>query len=292
MGLADHFVRKLAPHAREYGELEHLEARLVALHLRGASAWPALGLQAADFLSHLAERLPASKHPARTLEQVEAEDLYLALGCALGQAAALEALERTLLPSVARAVARLDSSGTLGDEVQQLLRERLLMPGPQGPPRIAGYAGQGPLRSWLKAAAIRHALNLKRPGHREDPIEAGRLAELPIAAPSPELALIRRRHKQHFTEAFAAALAGLEPRERTLLKLHTLDGVPLDQIAPLYKRDKSTISRWIAHAQQQLLETTRAHLSWSIGLDSQELQSVLRVAQGELSLSLARLLEE
>ena len=164
---------------------------------------PALKLSAGDFIAHLAARLPPASRPARTLEAVAAEDLYLAFGCASGHAGALAALEQTQLPAVARAVKSLDTTGTLGEEVQQVLRERLLMPRPDGPPRIAGYAGQGPLKAWLKAAAIRHALNLKRPGHREEPVEAQRLADLPLAAPNPELELIRRRHKEHFSEAFA-----------------------------------------------------------------------------------------
>ena len=123
-------------------------------------------------------------------------------------------------------------------------------------------------------------------------MEAQRLADLPLAAPNPELELIRRRHKEHFSEAFAAALATLDPRERTLLKLHTLDGLPLEQIAPLYKVDKSTISRWIAHAREQLEERTRDHLRLALKLNSGELESVLRVANSELSLSLSRLLED
>jgi RNA polymerase sigma-70 factor (ECF subfamily) len=292
MALTERFVRALPAHAREYGALDELEARLAALVARGEAALPALKLSAGEFVAHLAARLPPSSHPARTLEAVEAEDLYLAFGCALGHAGALAALEQTHLPSVARAVKGLDVSGTLGEEVQQLLRERLLMGRPDGPPRIAGYAGQGPLKAWLKAAAIRHALNLKRPGQREEPVEADRLAAMPLAAPNPELELIRRRHKEHFSEAFAAALATLDPRERTLLKLNTLDGLPLDQIAPLYKVDKSTISRWIAHAREQLQEETRAHLLRSLKLNSGELESVMRVAQSELSLSLSRLLED
>jgi RNA polymerase sigma-70 factor (ECF subfamily) len=115
---------------------------------------------------------------------------------------------------------------------------------------------------------------------------------MPMAAPNPELELIRRRHKQHFTEAFEAGLASLDPRERTLLKLHTLDGLPFEQIGPLYQRDKSTISRWIASAQKQLQKATREHLSRTLQLSPAELESVLRVAQSELSLSLSRLLQE
>ncbi|MBS1153497.1 MAG: putative DNA-binding regulatory protein, partial [Myxococcaceae bacterium] len=280
-------------HGAEYGKLPGLEGLLEALVARARLAWPALELPAPRFLAHLAARLPPTRHPQRTLEELAAEDLYLACCCAGGDPKALAALEATQLPAVARAVASLDTTGVLADEVQQVLRERLLLKRENGgPPRIADYAGQGPLRAWLKAAAIRHALNLKRPGHREEALDQERLTALPLAAPNPELELIRRKHKQHFATAFAAALATLSPRERTLLKLHTLDGLPLDQIAPLYQKDKSTISRWLAKAQQQLHEETRAQLVAALKLTPHELESVLRAAQSELSLSLSRLLDD
>jgi RNA polymerase sigma-70 factor, ECF subfamily len=123
-------------------------------------------------------------------------------------------------------------------------------------------------------------------------VEHDRLSAMVVAAPNPELELIRRKHKQHFATAFVAAMATLSPRERTLLKLHVLDGLPLDQIGPLYKKDKSTISRWLAKAQQQLHDATRAQLVAALKLTPNELESVLRAAQSELSLSLSRLLQD
>jgi RNA polymerase sigma-70 factor (ECF subfamily) len=141
----DAFVAQLPPHAKDYAALPDLEARLETLLGRAQKAWPSLS--APDFLAHVAAHLPPSKDPARTLDEVHAEDLYLACACASGAPAALEALEATLLPAVAKAIRTLDKTGTLGDEVQQVLRERLLLPRPDGPPRIAGYAGQGPLKA-------------------------------------------------------------------------------------------------------------------------------------------------
>lgn len=286
------FTKALPAHGAAYGTLPGLAAALEALVARGRAAWPQVKLTPTAFVAHLAGRLPPSKQPAKTLDAVEAEDLWLACACAAGDAKALAALEETQLPAIARAVVSLDKTGTLVDEVTQVLREKLLVKRPDGPPRIADYAGQGPLKAWLKAAAIRHALNLQRPGAREDAAESDKLAALPMAAPDPELALIRQKHKRHFADAFAAAMASLTPRERTLLKLHTLDGLPLDHIGPVYGKDKSTISRWIAKAQQQLLRVTRAQLVATLNLTPNELESVLRAAQSELSLSLSRLLND
>jgi len=293
MSLEAAFLEHLPAHGEAYRGLSGLDELLSALVGRARVAWsePKLEFSSEGLVAHLAERLPPSKAALKTLQSVAIEDLCLAFCLAEGNPRALPALE-SLLTSVARSVASLDTSGVLADDVKAVLREKLLVPRENGKPRIADYAGQGALRAWLKAAAIRHALNLKRPGHREAADEQEQLASMPMAAPNPELALIRKKHKQHFALAFAAAMASLTPRERTLLKLHTLDGLPLDQIAPLYQKDKSTISRWIARAQQQLHEVTRAQLVAALNLSSGELESVLRAAQSELSMSLSRLLDD
>lgn len=293
MSLQAVFLEHLPTHGAGYRAIPALDDLLAALLGRARVAWaePKLEFSSEGLVAHLAARLPPSSTPLKTLQGVAIEDLCLAFCCAEENPRALAGLEAQLT-SVARAVATLDTSGVLADEVKAVLREKLLVPRENGVPRIADYAGQGALRAWLKAAAIRHALNLKRPGHLEDAAEQEKLSSLPMAAPNPELALIRKKHKQHFAAAFAAAMASLTPRERTLLKLHTLDGLRLDQIGPLYQKDKSTISRWIAKAQQQLHEVTREQLVTSLHLDSQELKSVLRAAQSELSLSLSRLLDD
>ena len=146
MKLVRAFLEHLPAHGADYRSLEPLQSVLEALVARARLAWPSLNLPPERFIAHLAGRLPPSKSPLRTLEAVAAEDLYLACCCAEGNPAALAALETTQLPAVARVVASLDVTGVLADEVKQVLRERLLIKRENGPPRIADYAGQGPLR--------------------------------------------------------------------------------------------------------------------------------------------------
>lgn len=280
MELSAVFLDSLPAHGGAYRAVPSLEALLTSLTGR------APGVEPRAFVRHLAARLPPSSQPEKTLRAIHAEDLALALRCASGAFALLE----PLLDRVARAVARLDESGALADEVKQVLREKLLLPDGARPPRILDYAGQGPLLAWLKAAALRHALNLKRPRARDAAESEAKLAALP-AAQSPELELIRVRHHQQFSEAFAAAMASLTPRERTLLKLHVLDGLPLERIGALYAKDKSTVSRWLSTAHQRLERQTRAHLVRTLQLTPGALESVLRAAQSQLSLSLSLFLQ-
>lgn len=262
----------------EWGELEAwVEAQLAAAQ----AAWPPLELDEAvlgRFAQALRRRTPES------MARLRGADLLLASACALQRPAALAAIDPLVRDEVRRAVTALDPM--LVDDVQQLVREKLFVG--EGA-RIAEYAGDGPLGAWLRAVAVRLALNVRRQGGRE--VAQSHLPELPLADPDPELALLRQRYREAFRRAFAEAIASLSPRERTVLKLHTLDGLTLARIGAMYRKDLSTISRWLEQIRKTLLERTRERLGASLALETTALESLMRVADGELTVSLARLLE-
>jgi RNA polymerase sigma-70 factor (ECF subfamily) len=216
-------------------------------------------------------------------------DLELVTACLRNDREALATLDELLRVEVRRAVTPLDDSGTLVDEVMQLVRERLLMRAPDGRSRLADYTGEGPLGAWLRAISVRVALNAKRPGARELPM--GELPDAPLADPDPELALLRARHRVAFRDAFTAALAELTPRDRTLLRLTALDGLTCAQVGKMYAKDASTISRWLAQARAVLLARTRLLLAQALALSDSALDSVMRAADSELAFSLSTLLE-
>jgi RNA polymerase sigma-70 factor (ECF subfamily) len=169
--------------------------------------------------------------------------------------------------------------------VTQLVRERLLLP----PSRLADYAGQGSLASWIRAVAVRVALNARRPGAREEPVSS--VPDQPIADADPELALLRSRYREAFRTAFAEAVGALTPRDRTIMRLTALDGLTCAQVGQMYGKDASTVSRWLASSRAVLLEKTRHLLSTSLNLSPSALDSLMRVADSELDLSISRLLE-
>lgn len=219
------------------------------------------------------------------------EELELARACARGEPAALRALEEQFLPRVRVAVERVDASPAFVDDALQALRQKLLV-GPS--PRIADFAGSGPLLSWLRAAAVRTALNARRPHAREDAVGEDALEALPLAARSPELELelLLARHRPAFKAAFRAALATLEPRERTLLKLQVVDGLSLERIGVVYAVNKSTVSRWLAKAHETLVVETRRRLAQELDLSGEALESLVRAMRSGIELSVAALLEE
>ncbi|QRN97360.1 sigma-70 family RNA polymerase sigma factor [Archangium violaceum] len=287
-------ARFLAPHLRSesrvYAELPALETVLAELLASARGAWPQVRLDEAVFLRHLAERLPPSAEPERTLRAIHAADLFLACACVRGDAVAHGLVEAHFFPKVAAAVARVDASADAASEVCQLLREKLFTSEGGRPPRMADYQGQGPLAAWLRAAAVRMALNLRRSARRQAHAEEEALAEATLPNSDPELELLRQRHRADFQAALAESLAALPSRERTVLRLHLVEGLALERIGTLYRAHKSTVSRWLAHAREEVLVGTRARLAERLRLSSGELNSLLRDVPAQLDESLSALL--
>ncbi|WP_342377710.1 sigma-70 family RNA polymerase sigma factor [Myxococcus stipitatus] len=267
-----------------------LEALLTSWVSTGRRTWPEVALAEEDFLQHLAQRLVPGDVSSWTSEAIPAADLYLACACARGLPAAHAALERHFLSKVARAVTRVRGGGVDAEEVLQQLRQRLLASEGNAEPRIAEYRGTAPLSAWLRAAAVRTALNLQRAEGRRARVEQE--VEGAVLGGDVELDYLRRRHHQDFREALAAAVASLSPRERTVLRLHVVEGVNLERIGAMYRAHKSTVSRWVAHARQTLLSRVREQLAERLRLSVGELDSLMLAVGGQLDLSLPGLLRE
>lgn len=246
-------------------------------------AWPGLALDAAVFRAHLAEKLDGV--PADALH---VGDLFLACACARGMPGALEVLDAQVWPQVLRSVRRFDPSGELGREVVQILRERILVRREDGPPRIADYSGRGPLAAWLSAAAVRVAIDLR--GRHENAPADGEGHDAALASADPELDFIKDRYRDEFNRAFRGALAGMEPDERTLLRLYVLDRLTVDELARMHGTHKSTISRRLSKVREALLERTRRALAGALAVDPTEVQSLIRLLRSQIDVSLRRFL--
>lgn len=210
------------------------------------------------------------------------EDLELARRALAGEAAALAELDRRIATESARVAPAQHLSV---DELRQLLRERLLV---GAAPRLARYDGTGPLSAWLRAVAVRVSSNARRSGAQEEAVST--VPESALAEPTAELTLLRVQYRAHFREAFSEALRGLEAKERTVLRLHTLDGLSLASIGTMFQKDASNVSRWLARIRERLLEDTRSALGRRLSLEGSELESLMRVADSELTMSLSGLL--
>ena len=89
---------------------------------------------------------------------------------------------------------------------------------------------------------------------------------------------------------FHAAIVVLSTRDRALLRYTYLDGLGLDELATIYKVSRATAHRHLVKARETLGAAVEAHLVAELDVSSDELHSLRRVVQGDLELSLRRVL--
>jgi RNA polymerase sigma-70 factor (ECF subfamily) len=273
-----------------------LEQKLADVLQAGRAAWPGVDLDAAAFVRHLAGHLPADGAPWRGLPFLLAGDLYLACACVHGVPAALQAFEARYLSQVGNFLAHLDRSPDFADEVRQVLRERLLLPAPDGA-RLAEYSGRGALLMWLRVAALRTALNLRRShGRHLGRLHPPREEELTAAALperlDPEFMYLKTRYAQEFAEAVRAAVGTLSSEQRVILRLYWVGGQSGERIAALFRVNRSTVTRWLAASREAILAETRRLLCERLHLSPAEFTSLARDLRSQLDLSLATLLRD
>jgi RNA polymerase sigma-70 factor, ECF subfamily len=248
-------------------------------------AWPDVDLPAEAFAARVAAVEPAA------LEQ-HGNDLYLAAACERGDRAAISVFERELVASGRPTVQAIDSNGAFVDDALQKLRASLLV-GDDGSPRIAQYAGRGPLRAWLGIAAARIALTLRRSQQRKREVSgdddwSGALAT--IATADPELELLKQQYAVAFTSAMRDAVAALEPRARTILRMSFVEALSIDDIGAIYAVHRATSARWIQRACEQVFEKTRELLAERLALSHTEMDRMNALVRSQLDVSLSQLL--
>lgn len=258
---------------------------------RAHAAWPAGWVEPAELVAHAA-RFVAT--PAE-LDALHAGDLYLALACARGVPAALAVLEREHLARMREFAASVDRRPAFAAELAQELRARLLVGAPGRPPRIATYSGRGSLGGWVRVAAVRLARDLahaeRRAGGVGDPAAAADAdAAIDPHRVDPELGYLKRAYGEAVSAAVAGALADLAGEPRTLLKLHYVDGLSIDQIGVAFGKSRATAARMLAAARLALLAQIRARLVATVGIRVEEADSLLAFVRSRLELSLARAL--
>ena len=235
---------------------------------------------------HLAERydgrgLPPPEH---------AGDVLLALGCLHKQPLALAAFELAYGELIARVLRQRGAGAAAADDVAQSVRERLLFGREGASAQIAGYRGAGPLRSWVAIAASTQLAMARRSElrRREQPPGEADGAASDLIAGDPELGYLRDRYRVEAEQAIVHALCTLGDRERVLLRLQLGDRLTLEQLAALYGVNRATVVRWLAKARAQLLAAIRRELRERTGAAAETCDSLLRLVQSQLDVSVLR----
>jgi RNA polymerase sigma-70 factor (ECF subfamily) len=292
MGLASAFGAELdAAEGALASPADDLEPRLAALVARGRTAHPSLVVDGEAFVRHLARCWSRGGEPRPHLEQLAVEDLYLACACLSGvegAAAGFEVRCRVRLRAVLAAAAR---SPERRAEVEQRVRDLVLVGTVDAPPKITNYLGQGPLDRWVAVVAQRQAVMLLRGDETEQRARDGAAMEAAIATAQPELAFAKHHYRSDFEHALREALSGLSERDRLLLRLHLVQGLSVSSIGAMYGVAQSTASRWLAEARARVAAQIERALRDRLRLSAGEMASLAALVASQLNVSMSRLLE-
>jgi RNA polymerase sigma-70 factor, ECF subfamily len=265
-----------------------LEDQLSRIVHRGLAAWPQIEIEPGDLVKQLARVIDSDVESG--MSNLYVEDFALAVACINRAPGAVSLVEQLCGAAIATAIARVDRSTELRDEVRQVLWQRLFVGTPEQSPRILSYAGRGPLAAWMAVAAQRVALDLRREAAWDEG-DPGADDVLP-SGEHPEADYLRTRYKAEFEAAVRASLAGLPDRDRLLLRLITVTGLSHDQIGKIYSVNQSTVTRWIARARATVLEQTEEAVCEKLGLPRTEFRSLAGLMMSEIDLSISTVLAE
>lgn len=266
-----------------------LDATLLDIVGSAQRAWPAFHVPHDAFVSYLSERMPDDVPPVVALRQMHTADLYLACACARGDAQAFAAFDEHCLDQLDRLLGRMGVDADLGAEVKQGIRSRVLVSDGR-PPEILDFSGRGDLRGWVRVMAVRQALRRMDRARRDVSVEDDELLERMVAPGNPELDYAKGIYRKEFKQAFEGALRALPDRERTVLRQHYIDGLTIDELGQLYRVHRSTAARLVARARTLVLEATRSQMMCQLDVQSQDLDSIMRMIRSQIDISL-RVLE-
>jgi RNA polymerase sigma-70 factor (ECF subfamily) len=251
----------------------------------GRAAWEGVDLAEDAFANAVARHCPASE----PLDGIRSTDLYLATACAAGDAAALKHLDDRILCQIGATIRRIDSSPAFIDEVRQELRVHLLLPRGDKPPRISEYSGRGALGGWVHVAAARLALTMKRAGGARSDVPSTRADPGTMDA---ETLYLRERYRDDLQTAFEETIRELTTRQRNILRMHFIDGIPLDRLATIYGMHRTTLGRWVTSTCDEIMATARRRLGARVQLPAGAMDSIVAILRSEIDFTASLLLSD
>jgi len=265
-----------------------VDSRLVGLLARARLAWPELMVSDEAFAAAVTSAVGDAPDIGAAIDERAIEDLYLAQACATGATPALAAFGVMCDAALRAGLRQMNLADDVIDDVLHEVRTKLFV-AMTGAPKILSYSGRAALKSWTRTVATRIAVDRLR-AREATTSEDDVLEHLADSADDPELAHLRTRYTTELKLAFEAALATLDVRERNVLRHHFIDRLTLDEVGALYGVHKATASRWLEAARTALSKRTRAHFQGAVHVMPSELESIMRLVQSHVDLSLSRVL--
>ena len=253
---------------------------LLAAFEEGRAAFPVLSLGYDAFAARVAQNDVALGDLA-----AHARDFYLATSCALADPAALRIFEQRFIRTLDAHLAR---SPEWQRDVQQGVRLKLLL-GTE--PGIGRYRAQGPLFALVRVTAVRVAVDVATSAaalkkHADDEV----LNLLVSMDAGPEIDAARSLYRDRFRAAVEQTLDSLSGREKTILRLHFVDGLNIEGIGAIYRVHRATVARWLVAIRARVVSELRKRLSLHLGGTPSELRSLIALLREDLEVSARRIL--
>lgn len=277
---------------------EVLELRLEACWEVGRGAWQGLQVPAPLFTQYLAEHVDCSaeacSEPAilAALDPLCLEDLYLACACVHQIGDALQMFERNYISRIPSFLSRLHLQPSKVEDIQQGVRERLLVGRGDTPPKLATYKGHGRLTSWVGAVAVRTAHNENRSKDEQNERAANIAERLSDMSADPALESMKRRYGAEFKQVLQEVIGGLSAEQRNLLRYYYVKGLTTTQIGALFNMNQSSASRRLSSLRETILSTTKRLLRERLKLTESDFSDLAELVQSQINLSLSRLLSQ
>jgi RNA polymerase sigma-70 factor (ECF subfamily) len=257
---------------------------LTAAFEAGRKAWPAVRLEYERFTAWIRESGLSRESAAH------GPDLYLAIACACGDGAALRLFEEQYIQNLDVHLGKTGVPPAWRSEVRQKVRVKLLM---GGSPGIARYRGQAPLAVFVRVTAVRVAVDVASAAAASNRRPDDEVLNLLVSMDAnPEVETARALYRERFRTAVGETLAGLNKRDRSLLRLHFIDGLTLDGVAAIYRVHRATVARWMVAVRNRALADLRKRLALHLGGTPSELRSLVRLLREDIDLSARRILAE
>lgn len=284
------FLSALHADARpRFEDVATLATTLGRLRETALAAYPELAVDAAVFAAELAHRLGAAANPEQ-VARVRAEHIHIAIACAAGDPLAIRRFEDDFLDKVDAIARRLRARPDQGDEVRGHMRRILFVSEPGRPAALREFSGRGDLHSYLRVIATRELVRVINKGRREVGGLDDAFLDMLSPASDAQLCYLRERYRPEVDAAMRAALTALPAQPRALLRYSMIDGWNIDRIGALYGIHRATAARRLAAARATLGGAIRTELAARLAISVGEVDSIVRLVQSRIDVSLERML--
>ncbi|CAN5633147.1 hypothetical protein BH24ACI3_BH24ACI3_10320 [soil metagenome] len=272
------------------------------------------------FVDTSSDDSPSSDSIRDFLEQLQCDDLFLALACANGNERAwweFDQQHRAYMERVARHLAKteLDAQEVIDTVYVELYGTRVV--DGERVSKFSTYSGRGSLRGWLRTVIWHSLVDLHRASHDEISLDEmtenlgeggaqANFAEQPSGGEDEMIAQITQdRYRKATVTAIDKAFRELEPHEKLLLLYYHVDNLKLREIAKLVENEdsplrgwfqrrsatrdlggrthESTVMRWLEKSYSRILELFLADLKGAHSMSQKEIDICLDLATQDLT---------